>query len=201
MVNQPPVEYLISESDAQPLLAPFHQAIGAAITKAFEEWKTVVLPLLPQFTEAAQSSFILCALERELRTQLGAHPDLKFSPVGADRFGIRIKETVLIRFKKINDALTTSNVRTSRSEKFDRQLDLPGLPQMPRITIGYRLTADNASITALWVALFKGTKRLWHYELVADGAGVVSIAPTPSGELAVARVALKSTAKKKTNIT
>lgn len=195
---KPPIKYLITEEAAQPLLAPFHQIIAGAVAKAFAEWKAHVLPLIPQFTESTQSGFILNAVERELRTLLGSHPDVKLSPIGSDRFGFHIKGPIWVRFKKINNGLTTSNVRTDRSNRFDHQENLPGLPEMPRITIGYLLKDDNSEMTALWVAFFDGGKRRWHYELMADTAGVVSIAPTPSGDLAVDGVSLKSTAKKKT---
>lgn len=190
---------LITEEEARSALEPVHGPLVTAVHRAFTIWKDVVAPNLTRVKESTRAGFIHDSIETQLRTALGSNADVEFAPTTSDRFWFRIKpKSLLVRIKKLNSALTTSNYRTESANKFDRQQQLDHVPIGSRVTLGYRPKKDNTGLLGVWIALFKGQRLLWKYELLADPAsGVVSIAPTPILPLAPAGLKLKTSAKKK----
>ena len=91
-------------------------------------------------------------------------------------------DTVLVRFKKANIELKTSNYPTFLAQLFhDHEVDdLFGLGELQRVEAAYVLNRFQTGIT--WVGMVARDKRqvLWNFELApAEGTEVIEFAPRP----------------------
>ena len=74
---------------------------------------------------------------------------------------------LVVRFKKVDEDLRTSNFPTPTALLFDSQAPLPGIPLGDRVTVGYLLNEFETSILGVFVILAKSDRVLWSYELAA----------------------------------
>lgn len=94
-------------------------------------------------------------------------------------FLVRFGDVAFIRFKKFNDFNQASNYPTRQAQMFGQQLELPGIPCLARLTVGYRLDKLATRIETVWVTLPKGARNLWEYEIERPVAEIVDL-PQPA---------------------
>lgn len=77
-----------------------------------------------------------------------------------------LEDTVVLVFKKFNEALQSSNYPTLTALSFNLQEDLPGLPSsLPRIEMGYVPDSVGASIIGIYAVMRNGAQLHWSIDL------------------------------------
>lgn len=183
---------LITESEAMALFAPHHPSLFQAIDVAWETWTTKQLPEVPLFNPHTQASFIHDVGERELRTRLGSASGVRMAKPNSSRFWVHFEQAnVLLRIKKLTTG-GVANYPTNTAVAFNGQQALATVPAGPRVTLGYRLTPNNDKMLGVFLALLKGNRVMWQYQLSRDASGIVSIvSPPPSLPLPAVQLKLK----------
>lgn len=93
-----------------------------------------------------------------------------------DTVSFVIEQAVLIRFKKADLELRSSNVPTRLATLFHtHEQELPGLEDLQRVEAAYVLNPFQTQIDWIGVVARDGKRNLWQYEL--DGGGVVERLP------------------------
>ena len=113
------------------------------------------------------------------------------------RFWIHIKAAdIVVRFKKLDDELRVSNFPTRGARRFNGQMQLPGMPACPRLTLGYQMNEARTEILGVHLAFLLNRRLMWSYQLPERGAVVLPIpAQRKLGEVAAPEVKLKKQKK------
>lgn len=83
-----------------------------------------------------------------------------------ERFLITVDTAVIIQFKKLTQDMLTRNNPTETSERFDRQqTGIEGIPDLPRLTVGYHLWQLGTAIAGIYLAFNIGRENVWYYDL------------------------------------
>ena len=173
---------MISKDEARTLLEPYHIPLRACVMAAWQQWRTVILPVVPIAYPRGQANIMYELIAQEARRQF-----LPLSGVqiieGSVRLFLAIGDRILIRFKKLNDRLRPSNYPTCQALLFDEQMDLPTIPsKAERITVGYKLNElrTDISVHAVYV---QGKDVVWDYQLEQPQTAVLPLTPqgTPLG--------------------
>ena len=140
-------------------------------------------------------------IARELRTRLGSTPGVRIPDPSKDRFWLYlVPYGLMVRVKKLKGDFTISNYPTDTAQAFNGQAALPGVPDGPRLTLGYRLTPGNEQFLGTFVALIKGYYVMWKYELAFNpGGGVTIIADPPELPFTAVGLKLKAASTKKSS--
>lgn len=162
-LNNPPIPTIpqISPRTALHRLEAFIPTLLESVHAAFEHGQAS--RLLGRHGRARAS--LMCAqFEDEARSRL--------SNTGAafikrhDRFMIGLANT-LVRLKKVNADYQTSNHETHTSRDYDRQIPLPGLPDLPRLTLAYRVSELGDKLLDVALVYARGRSVLWVEPLLA----------------------------------
>ncbi len=163
---------MISESQAKAILEPYHPVIHSCVASAWRRWEQQLRfsVALPSARYAANTMYEL--MVDEVRRQLTQLPGVTI--IEGQRFLVGIGGLVL-RFKKLNSALETSNYPTDTAMMFDAQLVLPGIPEGPRITVGYRHDRFWSRLLDVVVVASASKQVLWSYSVVPPAAKVIDM--------------------------
>jgi hypothetical protein len=89
-----------------------------------------------------------------------------------------LRERLLLRFKKHDRKMQTSNVRTAMQRALARQGYLDGMPELAHVTCGYVLDRAEAGIEKWIIVRSIRSKPEWVIDLTELAAGI--LAPLPS---------------------
>ena len=78
---------------------------------------------------------------------------------------IVVEDEVIVRFKKLNEGGESANIQTELQIEYRDQLPLPGLGDLPRLDVGYRLDGTGMDYEAVMVSCPSGRGSAWHYEI------------------------------------
>lgn len=182
---------VISVEEARELLAPYTDRIASCIQVGCERWEELgkespksQLPLRPSTRASFVYDHIVDAARQEFADD---YPDV----VLADDHGfltLTIKDRVVLRFKKYrNDSLRTSGIRTAQQQRFELQMQLPGMPsQATKIVAGYLLDEFQTSISLMAVTCVDGPSLEWALDITGEAdqeeaAAVEPIRPEQPG--------------------
>lgn len=100
-----------------------------------------------------------------------------------------VRDRVLIRFKKLDQTLLSSNYPTSRSELYNGMGYLPeiAVPAL-RVDIGYKLNVVESAIEQVFVVRRRKKKVLWSFDLAMLAAGEIAPEQIPLDAPAAAEV-------------
>lgn len=94
-------------------------------------------------------------------------------------FLLDFQDELNLRFKKLTKSKKPSNARTAQQVDFTMQLELPGMPQVVRLTLGYILDPSQTKITDILVVHHLGKKLAWEISIFNSQSSVVQI-PLPN---------------------
>lgn len=101
---------------------------------------------------------------------------------GAETLKFLMKDQVLFRFKKADDAGRTANVATQMALAFhDHDQGLFGLPEVQRVEVVYKLNKLETAVQDICVVARDGDNIAWEYSLL-DVEDVVAPLPMPEPE-------------------
>ena len=121
---------------------------------------------LPTCEPLALPSLIRQLILQEIKKSCEAYEGVSVIPSHkSGRFLVVIDGQVVIQIKKLTEDLQTVNIETKTSRKFDLQLPLPGYPDNPRLTLGYKLDDFGTQLLEVLLIFSIGNDCQWHYNL------------------------------------
>jgi hypothetical protein len=184
-----------SKSTVRPILDEIRDQIVTAIQGAWDDWlashyngvwrfkRSRANFVFEQIIDRAHASL----LDHDAVHVIDAHETKKFL----------VRNTVLFRFKKADEAGRSSNVATQLALAFhDHEEDLFGLPEVQRVEVVYKLNRLETQIDEICVVARDGDQIAWEYSLLDAGEDAVPLPmPEPKPERpAAAIVKLKGAA-------
>lgn len=116
----------------------------------------------------ARATLMTAHFEDEVRQRLG-HTGAAFID-RSNRFTVGFGN-LLVRLKKVSADYRTRNYPTETSKMYDRQLHLPELPDVPRLTLGYRVSSMGDRLLEIVLIYARGSQVVWVSAL--EGAATV----------------------------
>jgi len=92
---------------------------------------------------------------------------------------INVKDSLLLRFKKMGEDKSTRNIPTQQSFLFRAQLELPGIPAaLTHLEAGYVLNDLQTALDGVYITCPNGKRLEWFIDLTAlAGANVTQLPP------------------------
>lgn len=155
----------IELEEAQNLLAPYHPRLLQCFDEGWKRYDDTIPRRLPLISSRGQANAYHEFLVEEVRTRLGGLEGILIDESKDNRFLVYVQQQLLLRFKKLDRKLRTSNYPTPTSVAFDAQEEIEGLPECCRLTVGYQFDRMRRGLKSVYVLYAKGREPLWHYDL------------------------------------
>ena len=87
------------------------------------------------------------------------------------------KLSATLRFKKLDENMRSNNIPTQQADLFNHQeyqSELPNMPPVASLTLGYILNPTRTSATAVYVTMPHGNRNIWTWQLNDDSAGQIA---------------------------
>jgi hypothetical protein len=153
---------MLSEKRAKNILFPYHNVLQRIVTNAWEKWRASSGQFEEPYKRTATVS-IHNHMADEAKREFADCPDAHL---------VEEHETILVSFggliavcfKKLDEQLRTSNIPTQRQFEFAGQLPLEGIPDCPRVVVGY--VPDRLWLEIeVFVVFSQGNRLIWSYSL------------------------------------
>ncbi|QRK06059.1 hypothetical protein JQX13_38940 [Archangium violaceum] len=158
---------IISKEAVQELLAPHHNEVLACVEEAWKRCRDNVLPLMPRAKRRYRANAMAGLIESQARERLGSAPDIHIVDEG-QRFLLGVKGRFFLLFKQMDSERRTRNLLTDTAIKFRAQLPLAEFGNVPRVTVGYRLSELADRLIEVVVFFSIDDKVQWEYPLAGD---------------------------------
>jgi len=174
---------LIEQPKAECILAPHIPMLRTCFHTAWESWEKfgAMLPELRYvLTARTRAGFVNDHICQEVKVRFARVADARVEEVRGlvllTLYDSSTNEPALImRFKKLNRELLSSNIPTKQQRDFSRQLSFPEIPSVTRLTAGYQLDMLQSAIKDLWVTCAVQSNVLWAIPILDDGEGGIEI--------------------------
>ena len=86
-----------------------------------------------------------------------------------------------LRFKKLDENMRSNNIPTQQAYLFnhqDYQSELPDMPPVASLTLGYTLNPTRTSAAAVYVTMPHGNRNIWTWQLNDDSSEQIAHMPT-----------------------
>ncbi len=159
---------IIPEKEARSLLDDIHEKLFRTVTHAFDRMQDGPLGLttVPHVGHLTNAMHALMTDEARLRFSDCGEVEV----LDGQTFLLKVRERLLVRFKKVDLELRTSNYPTRRANAFDAQATISDLPPLPRVTVGYEPDDVWSQLVSVSVAFSIRKRPMWHYELTGKSA-------------------------------
>ena len=179
------LEGLADEAECRQLLLPLLGDIGSCVCGGWEEWMSGV----EEATRLKVSAFARGGVVHELIADratrlLGQHDDVDVCT--DDFFKLYVADRLVLRVKKVaSDHRVMLNWARPNTRDYYRNAPVGSLRHgVTRLTIGYVLDFEEASVEDVVISQQIGDVLLWSYSALEEymAAGSVSAQVTPPGE-------------------
>ena len=137
------------------------------VDTAWSRYDADFRPILPLCSPVGMANILRELIIEDARGRLTN--DLRFQildGVSGGRFLTLVDGTIVIQFRKLTRDFLTRNNPTATSDAFDRQEpDLDGVPDTPRLTVGYQLGQYRTALAGTYLAFVVGNECVWHHDL------------------------------------
>lgn len=155
----------ISLFQAQSILGPYHGQLLGCVDEGWKQYSETLPFRLPLISPRGQANAVHEFMAEEARRRLGALDGVHIDESTDNRFLINVRNRLLLRFKKLDKKLRTSNYPTQTALDFDAQREIDGLPECARLTIGYQLDRMRRNILGTYVVFGVSREPEWYYDL------------------------------------
>lgn len=164
---------VISMEEAEKILRPHLETLYECIDGGIEEFKTVPSSLRVKITPTTQANIIRDLIVARARERFADVPEIRVLDRGR-LFHLCIQDQLLIKFKKLDGRLRSSNIPTQNALAFINQAQLaqprlPGMPPPPtNLLAGYQWNQLRTS-AQVYVVCPNGQRNEWTL-LVSPGS-------------------------------
>ena len=158
------------KANVEELISPLHNIINQCIRGALQTWKDVLSKSPDQSAvlgSRTRASFIHDNIVKSIQRELSEFPNVRMSTERGFLLVV-VKETISMRFKKLNKRGRTSNIITKQQwDIYHNQVPLPDFPAGLRVSIGYELNNTETDIQSIKVVYEKFGVSIWEYKILA----------------------------------
>lgn len=177
---------IITEADALRVLKPLHTCLYAVVESAWRDFQAMSPGLVRphmRWKTTTMHEFMV----QHARARLDGVQGVAL--VEGNRFLASVEDTLLLRFKKLDQTLRTSNYPTPTAQRFDAQLPLASLlsPRLPRVTVGYQPRRDWTELIAVTVVHSVGKHVQWFYDLDSEEQSQTVLPAQPLPDTVIVR--------------
>lgn len=169
---------MIAQGDAVEALGQERLAIlKTCVDEAWQTFDETVRPIVPLCSPTGTANILRELLIQQVRERFVGVSGVNIHDrnVVGGRFLAEIDQQMILSFKKLTKDFHTSNYPTDTAQAFDKQEPgLEGMPDVPRITVGYQLGQFGTSLSGVFLAFVVGKECVWHYDL-QSGSGSIEI--------------------------
>ncbi|MBA3557209.1 MAG: hypothetical protein H0W30_01285 [Gemmatimonadaceae bacterium] len=157
----------IGPDDAGGVLGPERMAmLRGCIERAWATYDSTFRPALPLCSAIGIANILHELIIEQVRNTFGGVPGVEVrDSIVKGRFLLEIDRAQILQFKKFTENFQTSNNPTGTSVAFDNQQTIEGMPELPRLTVGYQLGQYGTALAGMWLAFCIGRENIWHIDL------------------------------------
>ncbi len=198
---------ILTRQETEVVLEPHYSKITDAISNGFGDYLKVLANLNAEgkrvvFKKGTIAGMIHDFIKARIKDAFTENDNVETKEFNRI-FGVHIDGKILIRFKKINNDFTTSNIQTKQTVDFEKQYEIEGLPgKSTFLYAGYLPDATWTNIKNIYLLCKKGGNLVWQKDLTgfAEQTQISFVIPIEEQEeTVVSRVKIKTTKKKITN--
>jgi hypothetical protein len=162
-----------SPDEVSLITTPYKPTLYRALSFAWEEYHRKANNWLPILTRRSRASVIHDLAVDYAAKALEGDSDVHIE----ERKGLFLfmfHQKVIVRFKKFDEGMRSSNIPTKQVSGFLYQMDLPAMPpRAVHLEVGYQLNLLQTSITGIFLTWPDGPRILRYWELEKPGGGEV----------------------------
>lgn len=176
---------VLTKTEVQAALAPYHSLIRRVVDDAWAEWRQVVAlrseaGLAPLLYSRTSANEVFDAIARRAIPAFHAEEAARLM-IEAQTFKVLVGG-VILRFKKGGDDKLGCNIPTQAAMAFmDAEGVLPGMPpECGKVEVIWRPNEIGTALECVLVVARDGDRLLWEYEIAPEpSTGVVPLPITP----------------------
>lgn len=167
-----------NQAVVKPIMDEISNAIVAIIRESWDDWMASEYVGVWR-CKRSRANFVWEQITGKANDALMDHDEIHIIE-GAETLKFLMKDQVLFRFKKADNAGRTANVATQMALAFhNHNQDLFGLPEVQRVEVVYKLNRLETAVQDICVVARDGDRVAWEYSLLDAGDAV---APLPMPE-------------------
>jgi hypothetical protein len=170
---------MISKSQAEQILGSHLKRIRDCIVRAFQKYVSDYRSVALVHTSRSRASVIHDHMIANARESFAGDDGIRiFSKSGLSL--INVKDSLLLRFKKMDKKKHTHNIPTQQSFLFRAQLELPGIPaELTHLEAGYVLNDLQTGLDGVYITCPNGKRLEWFIDLTSLAGANVTQLPKP----------------------
>jgi len=157
---------LIAREEAEKILEPYYESLVTSIDEGFDDFLRISefkddLGVFATFKQRTRACIVHDQVTARIKSKL-----MNFDGVKCDEwskiFGIKIGDSLFIRFKKLDNHFSPSNVQTKQNDLFRKQMSIPGFPDSPTfLYAGYIPDSAWSRLNGIYIACWAGDHVNW----------------------------------------
>lgn len=158
----------LTKQEAQQILGPYEASLFRIPINAVRDYVQAYSGVKFNHTKRTDASTIHDLMVTHAINELDVLPEFTLK----ESYGLRYFQlssdpySVVLRFKKFDGRKLASNILTQQAFSFMNQAEeLPGMPPMARIQIGYILTPTRTAVQGVYATLPHEGRNIWAWEL------------------------------------
>lgn len=161
---------ILKKEEADALLSKYYPRIVDAIQKGFEDYLDLIRYRSEQgkmtdYNARTIASIIHDNIAMSLSLQFSDEPAVSAKDFNGI-YGLLLEGKLLIRFKKLNEDYSTSNIPTRQTISYDNQESIEGFPEIPTfLYCGYIHDGTWSSIKNIYLICREGNVNRWVKDL------------------------------------
>ncbi len=167
----------LTRREARVILQPIEDRIRECFDAAWADYQTMYRASQHIHSSRCRANIIYDHVVYHAKRLLSGVPGVEFLE-SRGLLLVRVQGALLLRFKKLNSALRSSNIPTLQVIAYLEQLELPGMPPAAiRLQAGYLLNGLQTAIQGVYVTCPSGSEIAWHWEIPAAEAALPDSLP------------------------
>ena len=163
---------MIEKDEAIELLEPHLSTIDQVVRDAWAGWMASNHP--SNWTKRGRANFMWEEINTKAKQAFASSEAIK--PIPANNSCLYMLDKLAFRFKKLNDNGLTCNYPTQASLDFHAQSELPGIPEVARLEVGYLLNKIQTKIDEVIISYRESDSVEWSIKL-SDHLNTSNVVP------------------------
>lgn len=158
--------------EARSELRILEPRLEECVRQGWSEYKSVMAERHPGMRVRCRRTLLQEFIVKEVEAAFGLVPGLSIIETRSGRVLLVVADAFVLQVKHLTREFRTKNIPTDEAVAFNAQRLLPGYPPLPRLTLGFRLDALEASIEGVYVLCGLNNRPVWYYRIDDNGEGI-----------------------------
>jgi hypothetical protein len=167
----------LSEAEAKLLLEPYMQDLCAPVYAAWRRWEELTPQDRQPLTPRTRANWIFDQTVAHAKGTLDRPPVLTLTEQPGFLV-VTVRDRVAVRYKKLDEELGISGIRTGQFRLWGSQTPLEGMEPLTHLVVGYQVS-DLGKLDGVMIVCSKGRQVVWHLEAPKPQVNV-AVLPAPA---------------------